>query len=630
MNKSPISKEDALTTSTESETFDTWTVITNQPTNLISEKIPSPPPTPDKMEPDTESTEDALRVEILSINENDDQSVIRFTNQSQARANNSLFLFFDRYVDSDDLSDGISIISECDSIGRISPQLRKHVSELNMRFVDVIESPLRMTRSVAGGDATSRFYEASSEHSSDGFHHMEPLMENNRRKPRASRQLADSSTHSRPTLRIKGLFIIGALLGILALVSKQRYEAMLGNTNTAEPYPKIDELELQHHLMRAEIDILAKQVNYLSAIAEELKYFDFNKSKNSKQKKMKVWPGNGNIVEDIEINPKDLKKPFKCNGHNNVDIAGACIEIPNSAESLVDSLCEKVRTVIEESEQFGKIEKIVDTTAKTTEKDDDAIEENSKPSPKESQQNQPENTPQEHKSDNKKYDKKREPIKRQKNVDHSDESREQYHRKDRSSEDTGGSGERLKKSKDHKKYDKYEYENAKKDADEKIVDKTAKPTGRLEKDDDTTQEDSKPSPKESQKNKPEYTPHEHKSDKYENKKYDSKRETLKKHKNDDHSGESGEKYHRKDRSSEDFDDSGERIKKSKDHKKYDKFSSGEYEKAKKDADGQWHEKLMKHRENSRKTNDKQRRDKNWYIERGDSREQARATEEKYR
>ncbi|XP_055843454.1 uncharacterized protein DDB_G0283697 [Episyrphus balteatus] len=532
MNKDLKSKEDAspLTTSTESETFDTWTVITDKTTDLIPQEIPSPPPTPEKVDEEDEEdeiAEDAVRVEVFKAT--DDQ-------------------LENRYNDIDDLSDGISIISECESVGRISPhpELRKHLSELNMRFVEVIPPSLRMTNS-AGSDSTSRNYEASSEHSSDVFHQVEPLLENNRRPRRSSCQLTDTSDFQ-PTLRsgLRGLFYVGALLGVLAFISKLKYESVHG-TNTDVLNQKINDLELKNNLMRAEIDILAKQVNYLTTLSENKKYSSSSSNKpksnpSSKEKKVKVWPGNGNIIEEVEVNPKEFKTPYKCDGHNNVDIAGMCIELPKTSENVVDSLGEKVRTVIEENEHFANFEKIVDKVVKMTEN----------------------------------------PF-----------------------------GEKVDKPRE-------------------------------------APDSERVNPKEYQPKKNDYTPHEHKPDKYEGKKYDNegkkydnegkkydnKRESFKKHKkndddDDDDSGESKERY-RRDRSSEDFNGSGERYKKSKDYKKYDKYSSSEYENAKRDADGQWHEKLMQHRENARKNSDKHRHDKNWYIERGDSREQARVTEQKYR
>ncbi|XP_055910263.1 uncharacterized protein LOC129944683 isoform X2 [Eupeodes corollae] len=534
MNRNFKSKKDAspLTTSTESESFDTWTVITDKSKELTREEIPSPPPTPEKSEEEDESSEDAVRVEVLQA------SVDKLEN---------------RYSELDDISDGISIISDCESVGRMSPhpELRKHLSELNMRFVDVLQPSLRMTNSA--GDNTSRFYEGSSERSSDVFHQVEPLLENNRKSRRASERQMANSPDFQPTLRsgLRGLFYVGAFLGVLAFISKLKYESALG-TNSDVLNQKIDDLELKNNLMRAEIDILSKQVNYLTTLSENQKYSTSNKpkSKPSREKKMKVWPGNGNNIEEVVISPDDLKTPYKCEGPNNMDVAGMCVELPRAGESIVDSLGEKVRFVIEESDHFTNFEKVFDKLVKLTDNPFSGNDE--KPTatqgterlqkPKESTY-----TPHEHKPD---------------------------------------------------KYESRKYEN----------------------DQPTDKSDRKKNEKDQKLDK-----HDNESKKYEN-----KRKNFKKQQNFDDSGESKERYRRGDRSNEDFNGSGERFKKSKDYKKYDKYSSAEHENAKRNADGEWHEKLMHHRETSRKNNDKHRHDNNWYIERGDSREQARVTDQKYR
>lgn len=524
-----------LTTSADSESFDTWTVINDKADDLTTHNIPSPPPTP-KKRTITEDAEDAIQVETL---------------------NNSDDVLDNRYTEIDDLSDGISIISECESVGRISPhpELRKHLSELNIRFGDVLQPSIGISNSVC--DATSQNYEASSEHSSENTHQVEQVKENTRRNRKSSRQLVESPSDLQPTIQIglRGLFYVGALLGILAFLSKLKYESVLGsNTNVLSD--KINDLELKNNLMRAEIDILSKQVRYLTTLSENEKYSTSNKQKSnaSKEKKFKVWPGNGDTIENVEVDEKDLKTPFKCAGQNNIDIAGMCLNTPKKGESIVDYVGEKVRNVLEDTDHFANLEKVVDKVVKIT-----------------------------------------------------------------------GNPFNVNK------------------AAEKPLETTEKPETVQPKDDD-------------------FTPHEHKSEKHESKKYEKydnrEKESYKKHKNYNNSGEHKEGYRKsrsdndsgerkehyrknrsdseerkerysKDRSSEDHNESGENYRKSKDFKKFYKYSE-EHENAKRESDSNWHEKLMQHRENSRKNNDKQRHDKNWYIERGDSRESARASDQRHR
>lgn len=118
-----------------------------------------------------------------------------------------------------------------------------------------------------------------------------------------------------PTLVQNGLtavFYVGATLAILAFIGRLKnpeWQVLGGDKPSAELEQRLVDLEMQNNLMRAEIDIMSKQLNYLSGQGQSQSQSQHQQSQpqGRKPKTFKAWPGNGNSVDPVDITKQDLK-----------------------------------------------------------------------------------------------------------------------------------------------------------------------------------------------------------------------------------------------------------------------------------------------------------------------------------
>ncbi|XP_022209240.2 uncharacterized protein LOC111065403 [Drosophila obscura] len=460
----------------------------------------------------------------------------------------------------DDISDGISIISDCESTDRISPHpfLRDTLADLN--FNELLNTPLRLSprdmlpplppppppphrQRRHKHTETEPYVEPElnllqQETKLEALYRMYPLMQNG----------------------LTAVFYVAATLAILGFIGRLQHPEWpgLGNDKPiAELERRLGELEMSNNLMRAEIDIMSKQLQYLSsgqgpayapdggmyysnAFAQDQDQGGMGKRQGKQYKKFKAWPGLGNSMEPLDITKEDLKKPHKCRDGQYVQVASMCLESPLSApESLADEIGEAVHDVLQQSQTFRNFEKVTEKlgtlgTGGVEGDEGDASTTN--------------------------------------------EARAFHPDGRQQTTGNGNPNKQPNKPKVDRYNDKYS-PNASKD---RYNDK--------------------------------YNP---------NHSHEAKRDNSRgRSKEDDHSKEQNNNNKR--RYNDDASMKRERFNKNGKKQRHH-ANSGERDES--DGSGEWHEKRMQQREQSRHKHDQKRKDNsNWYIERGDGREQARSSE----
>ncbi|KAH8397920.1 hypothetical protein KR222_006492 [Zaprionus bogoriensis] len=289
----------------------------------------------------------------------------------------------------EDVSDGISIISDCESTGRISPHpfLRDHLNELNFGELPPPLNPLLgLAAAAAAGNQELRARRRSARE-------MELELDEGATgaavAPTASGTIAGTGTepvanvqtsivgYRLPALLQSGLtvvFYVGATLAVLAFIGRLRHpewQVVLGEDKTyAALEERILQMELQNNLMRAEIDIMSKQLSYLNALAfpgqgqGQSQGQPQAKSQSSaggrKGKTFKAWSGDGNNVDPVDITKDDLKRAYTCPNGKMVRFASMCVGSKPYADSLADEIGHVVNDVLQQSSAFQDFEKLTE------------------------------------------------------------------------------------------------------------------------------------------------------------------------------------------------------------------------------------------------------------------------------
>ncbi|XP_064536960.1 uncharacterized protein LOC135427397 [Drosophila montana] len=265
----------------------------------------------------------------------------------------------------EDVSDGISIISDCESTGRISPHpfLREHLNELNFKYDSGHELPLlgNLPEDIAVQQIRERRRVQLELDDALQAETSSPVV-----RPQSELSQPTQAGYRLPTLVQSGLtavFYVGATLAILAFIGRLRnpeWQVLGGEKPLAELEQRLVELELQNNLMRAEIDIISKQLQYLSSLAGSGQGQAQAQSQGRRAKTFKAWPGNGNSVDPVDITKADLKRPYKCPDGQYVEIAAMCMENKPHAESLADEIGNVVNDVLQQSQAFHNFEKVTE------------------------------------------------------------------------------------------------------------------------------------------------------------------------------------------------------------------------------------------------------------------------------
>lgn len=282
----------------------------------------------------------------------------------------------------EDVSDGISIISDCESTGRLSPHpfLRDHLNDLNFGHPDL--PPLPPLAPIMASTVRRRRHEEFERDDTDAA--VAATVARSQVSTGSNEVVSIVGCRLPPLLHtgLTAVFYVGVTLALLAFVGRLRnpeWQAMLGggggDKQLVELERRLVELELQNNLMRAEIDIMSKQLNYLNALAgqgqaqaqaqAQAQSTGGGKDKG-KGKTFKAWPGNGNTVQPVDITKEDLKRPYKCQDGKFVEVPAMCMESkhkggsPLHAESLADEIGNVVNDVLQQSPAFQSFEKVTE------------------------------------------------------------------------------------------------------------------------------------------------------------------------------------------------------------------------------------------------------------------------------
>lgn len=478
-------------------------------------------------------------------------------------------------------------------MGRISPHpyLRDHLQDLNLKFSlsehmdDIV---LNKIRDDMENDTTPLIHIENQEPEQQLRQRRrssaEVQTETEQKALQKASQTVAVSTGLTPFVKrgLQGIFYVGVGLAILALIGKiihptwQPLAGDNGSPSAAELEQKVNDMELQNNLMRAEIDLLNKQVKYLSSLNEQHqqkpgKYKEFKEPKT-----FKVWSGNGDTLKPVDITKQDLRKPYKCPDGSFVEIANMCVEQKGRQDpSIVEQFGQVVEDFKQQSEAFKTFEKVAEELQGFQDNPFEQLQEVFAEQVNKPSKNKPiYQTPEDFEQQNLPY-KENYPTKplakgeeSYKPHEHHSQRKEEYDSRNFKESKKYFGREDNKQSKEFKKYGKSE----------------------------TYPDNSK----------------EWKSDRYNN---NSKEK----------------KYHKQ----KDFKDSPENSKENQSREKFNKQKRKHDKNHHHDDDdesGEWQEKYMKHREQQRKQNEQkyQQDNKNWYIKRGDSRENKRSGEKLYR
>uniref|UniRef100_A0A1I8N8A6 Uncharacterized protein n=1 Tax=Musca domestica TaxID=7370 RepID=A0A1I8N8A6_MUSDO len=346
----------------------------------------------DKKKKNGDETE---RVEILS--KTDDEDSIEEAAEKQPEEDDHQATAMDNkkmqesMQEADDFSDGISIISETESNGRISPHpyLRDHLHDLNVKFAtlptqdeeDIIRSvqqPIIIPRAAEQQlrQRTGRSAEVPANENND-----EDDKSNDKAVQMASSQTVAELGTITPLVKrgLQGIFYVGVALALLSLIGRLRNPTWSStNPSSTELEQKLNDMELQNNLMRAEIDLLNKQVKYLSNLNEQQrkpdKYKGHYESQPYEGKKFKAWSGNGDSLRPVEITKEDLRKPYKCPDGSFKEFAGMCVETKGNQPNIVEQFGQVVEDYKQQSETLQAFEKVAEDLHGLTENPFDQIQ----------------------------------------------------------------------------------------------------------------------------------------------------------------------------------------------------------------------------------------------------------------
>lgn len=304
----------------EPETFDTWTIITDPLNNLNKSE--------------TNGYNNGNRIEILKDNVEVKEN---YTDRTEIK--------YEKVPENiDELSDGISIISDCESAGRSSPiplydSDRNYYEKENNEFVnktsyETIITSISTKQNLSEATVNRNVNNCVNRCCQD-------ISYENNKVPIT--KISPSSSSVFTIRNISLIFYISVSIAIVGFVGKIKYPEW-GNTLQEEVInQRVGDLELQNNLLRAEIDILSKQVQYLnketemhsnSFTTDSVKKHNDN-TNYIKKEKIKVWPGNGRI-QRTEIPKEALKLPHSCD-QSDENTEGVCIDSTSNTEENKNS-----------------------------------------------------------------------------------------------------------------------------------------------------------------------------------------------------------------------------------------------------------------------------------------------------
>lgn len=305
-------------------------------------------------------------------------------------------LFFNRKeITIDDISDGISIISDSESAGRQTPlyDLEEHPSICeNIIKASKHQYSSREDYDESEADNEDEYEKDENEYDVTDNENNEMNCSNLQRTVgnvysvhnrfikcksdlqvdhKQSHPLSVNTTDSFLSPQLQGQlikYVKSSLKGVLYMtiitlvvavfVGKFRQLiSQIGNpdqglTSVDGLQQRVDEMELKNNLMRAEIDLLNKQVKYLTSVNSlNSKHYHHNRHHDKQKEAFKAWSGLGDTIEQVYIKKDDLKKPFLCDDGRYVEVAAMCLDkqqLQEKAETFVDELSNTMDSILKE------------------------------------------------------------------------------------------------------------------------------------------------------------------------------------------------------------------------------------------------------------------------------------------
>lgn len=286
----------------------------------------------------------------------------------------------------DDISDGISIISDSESAGRQTPlydmegadtsnEMKFGGKEQSLEYHhhygdDYVEDVLD------GNECNDE--EEEEEEEQENFHTLRQRtdLEQTQRNSSIARI---SSTLMSPQVQgqlmkyakssLKGALyttivtiVIAVFIGKFRQLVGQLGDSGEESSSVGGLQQRIEDMELKNNLMRAEIDLLNKQVKYLTTTVgkPQQKYHHRNPQNPQKEETFKAWSGLGDNIQPVYIEKSDLKRPFQCDDGRYVEMAAMCLdkeELKQKTENFMDELSRTMNTVLNKEPKVENVDK---------------------------------------------------------------------------------------------------------------------------------------------------------------------------------------------------------------------------------------------------------------------------------
>uniref|UniRef100_A0A1B0A9V4 Uncharacterized protein n=1 Tax=Glossina pallidipes TaxID=7398 RepID=A0A1B0A9V4_GLOPL len=394
---SPLKLDNELlaTSMESSETFDTWTLVTNKETDS-----PNTPASSTSLNTDSDIDN---RIENLQEDHNNNDRAEEAESLQEQHLQIVEKSLEPLNSNTDDLSDGISIISGSESPGRLSPHpdLRDHLQDFNLKFATHNDFVLNDFKpdTVSGveilpiANPEQVLRQRGKTSTSISGKEMKALQ-----KASQTTNTTSANEDTPPILKrgLHSIFYVGVVLGIFALLGQIKNPPWQSKTQTSNTdlVQKLNDMEMQNNLMRAEIDLLNKQVKYLSTVDEQKKQRKKDRKspayesqqqqqqqqqqqlKHKRKPSFKAWPGIGDAIKPMDTTKEDLKRPHKCKDGSYVELAGMCLEKSSTNEPTIpEQLGHDINNLRKHSDSIENLEEKSEKTREFIHNPYDKLEE---------------------------------------------------------------------------------------------------------------------------------------------------------------------------------------------------------------------------------------------------------------
>ncbi|XP_037888334.1 peptidyl-prolyl cis-trans isomerase G [Glossina fuscipes] len=320
-----------------SETFDTWTLVTNKETDS-----PNTPASSTSLNTDSDIDN---RIEILQEDHNNNDKAEEAENVQDQHLQIVEKSLEPLNSNTDDLSDGISIISGSESPGRLSPHpdLRDHLQDFNLKFAthnDFVLNDFKPCMDTVSGveilpiaNAEQDLRQRGKISTSISGKEIKALQ---KASQTANTAPANEDTPPRLKRGLHGIFYVGVVL-----VDEQKKQRKSDKKSPA--YEQEQQQQPQQH---------------------------------KRKPSFKAWPGIGDVIKPMDGTKEDLKRPHKCTDGSYVELAGMCVEKSSSNEPTIpEQLGHNINNLRKHSNLIEDLEEMSEKTREFIHNPYDKLEE---------------------------------------------------------------------------------------------------------------------------------------------------------------------------------------------------------------------------------------------------------------